>query len=482
MNASDEKLERLKAKQKDADGRVPACWSPYYWLMVYSHQQANKEIILPEQLIWNRYFCTDLSDEIKQKLGIPNVKPLNQDERQELLNFINKSLEKCKQGTISVLPDSNITPDMSSLYWDNDIEANFENFIFPHGVNLSKAKFYNAKFDKCEFKGHANFRQSLFLGEKADFWLTIFENEAYFFEAQFFVDAVSFYQTKFKGKTNFQEVSFGNKDKAKKEEQKIAFQKAEFTDTVTFAKSQFYYDTNLDEISQYCGDKTFSFRDAQFHKKLYFKSSNIQSKCFFSGAKFNEIDFTGAYFAKSLNFDNVDFSNVSAKEISLRVMRNAVKGEDNRQIELALFTKELEAWAQSEKAPPYVPVLIRMYGFFSDYGRSIARPIGAWGAFIGMFTLIYAILAWHIASGSSGAFASLAQAFLLSLRDSTLFLTLSDSEPHKKMIEALFCGGAADHCGVIRYYVYPFLQLIHKLISLPLIFLFGLGVRNALRT
>ena len=613
-------------KGEDGIVRKPAAWSSYYWIMLYTNLKAEESGDGYENLIWNRYFCRDLSQEQKEKLGIPNIKPLNQKERDALQDFVETNLQK--QYVPGSLPPPFDTPDLSKTYWSDDMEAYCEELIFPTGINFSGAQFSQseaiyfadakffgesdvnfskvqllskggADFSGAQFfiKGGVDFSGTEFSGEygvsfcaaqfcvKGDisFTLTTFgKGGADFSKARFFGKGdvsfslarffgpgdVSFSGTKFSGQgvTNFSRVRFLGEGEVTFFETKFlkkggtTFSGAEFlcekgTDfsdvrfsskgDISFSLGNFsgkggtsfvgavFQGEGILNFSRvkFLGEKGVNFDWAQFSCEggtnffnvkfagynagfyhitarniLSFASTRFESKFFLTDADLEKASlvFSGADFAKGMNLDHVRYPvkavpyidpsiikqyegvrdevtflahPAEVVETAWRVMRNAVKGEDARQIELELFGRELEARAARSDISIWEKLLIKAYGFLSNYGRSLKRPLVAWFAIVIIFGVLYHVFSY--AAGTSHP--NLLTSFFFSLQESAHFLSVSDTVNYKQITETLFCAGDGNACGLVRHYVYPVLRMIQKLCSLLFVILFGVGVRNSLR-
>jgi uncharacterized protein YjbI with pentapeptide repeats len=246
-------------------------------------------------------------------------------------------------------------------------DAVFSDATFSEGADFTVAKFSEGDFFRTTFSDTTNFRWATFLG-KACFNNTRFSRIAVFDMATFSWGA-SFVNTVFEGRTSFDE--------------------AEFKSTADFSAMH--------------GKSVFSLANVSF----------VQEVPNFIQAHFAEAPRLDNVFVKRLGFWRSIFGahqpDLIARYRALK--RLAIQAHDHQR-ELSFFAGELKAmrgvedqiipwfWKNGEKRHFGWPGGARYwfgisYEVVSDFGRSIWRPLLAWGLSTGL--LAWAYLAEHFA-------------------------------------------------------------------------------------
>ena len=306
--------------------------------------------------------------------------------------------------------------------------AYFNNFRFPGNADfrsavfkrraefraaqfLADAIFIEATFSRpstftlAHFVGDANFAQATFAGEsdfagKADFAGAKFHRAAHFHTATFGADA-HFDAAKFKAGASFQNVKF---------QQWAVFGQSLFWGDAIFQDAEFSNHTEFDR-SVFFENSTFS--QATFHGPLYVTHTSFKKGAIFTALRakslllFN-VDFaqlpvfSAAHFDEPPQFDHVDLDparldpqSERAPLTSLpghwRALRSLATRSHNHELELQTFKGEIIArrgivdrWPHSRFWAGW------LYQIFSDFGRSMTRPL-VWLLFsISFFAGIYA--------------------------------------------------------------------------------------------
>jgi len=239
---------------------------------------------------------------------------------------------------------------------------------FPKGVTFLDAKFVGRfLFSGVVSDGHANFRKAAFSGE-ANFRSTRFNSEA------------TFHQSHFDAQANFEFSNFG---------QSSDFGKATFVDT-TF------------DFANLEGATLFS--ETEFNGTASFVAIQNKGGFALTGARFDSIpNFTQAHFQEAPDFQNAVLPvstqpwwrafipSQGNKETLVRwraLRRLATQGHDHEREQL-FFSEEIKARRHVEDFPFGKNLgkfwLGWLYEIFSDFGRSVRRPLAWWLACVGLF-------------------------------------------------------------------------------------------------
>ncbi len=192
--------------------------------------------------------------------------------------------------------------DFSGHDFRKEKNSKFSEFVFPHDVNFSKAKFWMiADFVAATFHGEAFFFGATFRG-KADFSKAKFTGEAHFHNARF-NKMSDFSEAKFTRKADFSRVKF-NYD--------ALFPYGHFEGEADFSRAKFYKRANFHKREF---NKKANFSYATFRWSVEFPSALFEEETDFSDATFKgEVDFTGrkedfsgATFKKDAYFSGATF-------------------------------------------------------------------------------------------------------------------------------------------------------------------------------
>ena len=166
------------------------------------------------------------------------------------------------------------------------------------------------------------------------------------------------------------------------------------------------------------------------------------------------------------------------------------------QNELLYFANEMKAERANSKFSLRW-IFSWLYDCCSDYGRSVFRPLGIWFTLIVFFYLPYFAISMsmkppqpertltclaspnNVSNNSDVQPTNIdQQAFFLSLKTALIFVD-AGQETISPSLRCLY-GKDIDGKPVLPYQLGVW-TMLQKLLSFPLIFLFGLGVRNLLR-
>jgi len=316
-------------------------------------------------------------------------------------------------------------------------KISFKGFVFPGVVSFERATF-------CE--GDVDFREATFGVGDVNFRETTFgEGIVSFREATFGVGDVNFSRATFgEGIVNFSETTFGVGDvrfyQATFREGYVSFYQATFDEGDVDFSGTTFGEGNVDFSRATFGEGYVDFSGATFGEgyvyfseitfggvNVYFRGCNILGHFKMDRTVFDNCSasFSGSQFEKSVNFSNTDFSNIPnflATKFSHHVVisdmkitypklrfnqsKNSYKSNDavkirrlkelashakDHDLELEFFIEELKAKRGYETKG--IKLFINLvYGLFSDFGRSILRPVvsivALWFSFGWFYTLL----------------------------------------------------------------------------------------------
>ncbi|MCP5365682.1 MAG: pentapeptide repeat-containing protein [Hyphomicrobiales bacterium] len=388
----------------------------------------------------------------------------------------------------------------------------FRGFRFPGVALFDGARFYgDLRFDVVRFPCKALFRKAQFFS-------------ASWFSGAQFVDGMSFEWAKFLGFTCFDDARLFAK---------ASFQKASFSKYASFRGTYFYSDTSFRQTKF---KHSVSFYEAHFCKGITFVYASFNNDVLFSkahfygNARFNNASSTShIYFTNSI-FDGVpDFTRAELKLVprvdNMRIeakTRRSLRHRDKDAaakfralkkfaIEQHDYARELDFFAGELKSERFhrhkiwhsVFLFGIAYEVFSNFGRSIWRPLGWWIASTLSFSAIY--LSQHmekvehysfglwqffwgkISDGLFGASLELScidqsaravpseEAIYLAVQNGLLAIGGDRSGRIKAAYHSLY-GETADIPLIVSY-----ASIFQMLISAVLIFLLLLAVRNHFR-
>jgi uncharacterized protein YjbI with pentapeptide repeats len=461
-----------------------------------------------------------------------------------------------------------------------DEPVDFRDIQFPAYVWFDKATFTgDAVFAEARFSGTANFRGARFSGV-ANFRHTVFSDEAWFGDAVFSGDA-EFIETTFSKEAWFLKATFEKDAQFEEASfiGPANFGKAIFSADVTLIEARFLQDAWFEKVifagDVGCSGAAFS-KDAGFGEANFAKDAWFGQAIFTGGAGFNQACFDGhtsfqgaqfkqdalftamrsgsyfslekATFAQVPNFEQAHFAEAPRLDISefhsnsssngdttarwRALKRLAIQGHDHER-EQSFFAEEIKSLrGRSDFALPRVELLLTgkpvwpgagrywigvLYQVFSNFGRSMLRPLFWWGSGILVFAACY--LHHHIAimGRETGTLAWLAEwlaswapsvtgpppltciagpgdawsaALQLSIRKALLFAGLDSTDKLNQLYACLYGiypaskalhGSLPDQFTPVIPDFASLLGLAQLLYSAVLLFLFLLAVRNHFR-
>ena len=305
-------------------------------------------------------------------------------------------------------------------------DVSFDEFIFPGRTSFAGATFSgdadfkgatfsaHAKFDDATFSGYANFGNATFSGS-ANFGGATFSGHAYFDEATFsssalfwsttYSETASFSITSFLASADFEGATFsGGAD----------FRGAIFSGETLFRGAIFRGDTNFAAVRFEAPilfatakfEKPVDLSRCVFRRRASFEAINSEATFSLADATFREVpSLFGAAFKGTLRLDNVQTPRfpllgwTSDKEAPARfreLKRRAAEAQDHDR-ELEFFAQEIRTSRfHAKRLPGFVPRVWEwrfwfglLFGMFSDFGRSLWRPVLFWVALFVGFSIFY---------------------------------------------------------------------------------------------
>ncbi len=421
----------------------PANENPWYVLAtIWGEQKENISIVEIAQLAtrnrntWNKWAKGKLIGEEYAKV---------------LENFRSRQNNPQAQ-----LPDPEKPCDFSHVHFNLSLIV--EGFVFSRGVDFREANFSGiADFSKVTFSGtaifnearfskNANFNEATF-SEFTDFKAAMFNGDVYFGKASFkgFTD---FSLARFGWGPNFREATFS---------EKVVFNKATFCAMANFSSASFSGETDFDQARFLTHVPEFS--DASLYENTAFTLPDRP------GENWPPQSGTVRVPGKDEPAKVMPAPNQKRAYSRLRLFYSKTQQIDEEQ-----FFHRQEMRCKREMAKGPTRWLYSLYGLLSDYGISIWRPV------VAMLTLIVlgaALLSYHITLQDQPPQAS------------TFWQSMGLSMGWSTANMLPFTGFARTYFGLAFYQALPaWLKVFagfQTLAAIPLLFLFGLGLRNTFR-
>lgn len=363
----------------------------------------------------------------------------------------------------------------------------FSSAIFGGSVSFNRALFNSfVTFTQSKFIGNANFENTSFAVD-ARFESVIFSGNAVFDEARFNGDAL-FRKTEFRSDVYFLRAAFN---------QHADFKKCIFEGKSYFWDARF---TSRELKSWEIGVVFFAnFQNAIFKHDASFHGANFEVETQFTEAEFyGDAEFNWARFFKDVRFFRVKFEggiffndSVFHGEAARRLGQMKVLAETSGATDQALNFNALELQAKMRlpNSKWWFRWVTKLYEWFSDYGRSYAKPIFWYVVFICFGALLAMVYSTYIANPSA---------------ENKKLCVSTQEQPMIKLTygQAVFeyaifrAGGVMDltdtgkqnnavNCRLFGEPIEPPLMrgwgIVKSIASLALLFLAGLGLRNKYR-
>ena len=402
----------------------------------------------------------------------------------------------------------------------NQGSANFSGFIFPSHFALAGRLKHIAYFDDAIFEGWATFTGTLF-PDQVTFQNVVFQEWAMF-------NCVRFEGlTRFDGATFRQEVSFENtvfNENAMIQNPEVSFSGVRFDKGAKFTKAHFHSRTsfnravfsNLTDLSASVFEGKTTFAGAKFQEQTDFRAIKSTSVFLFDDlgsasqdrdcgvAEFSAVpDFQQATFVEAPRLDNVNIEPRHTRNISFAALKTFFKGDLEKEgrwralkrlatqghdhaSEQLFFRGELLARRGVTDRYWHASFWLGVfYQLFSDFGRSLLRPLLWWTMGVLVFAWIYLGCyprggEWWLLECVKGTGKPWVSALGLSLHKSLPALSgFGDKLP--QFHACLYGVQSENPFRPIIPDVVSFLGVPQVLFSAVMIFLFLLAVRNRFR-
>jgi uncharacterized protein YjbI with pentapeptide repeats len=402
--------------------------------------------------------------------------------------------------------------------------AGFRGVTFRAHAGFAGATFGGvAGFEGATFSGRALFEGATFSSE-AEFSVATFDGVAGFRGATFSGKS-EFEGATFSGYAGFEGATFGGKSGFKKAtfSGEAEFNETSFIGSTMFYRARFMSDARFDNArflikeQEPPGEAVFNFAlfesYTSFYGALFEYASTfvaIKGQSFFSlkNVRFLSIpDFEQANFAEAPRLDHSEFlGSGNEQDVAVRwraLRRLAVQGHDHER-ELIFLAEEIKSLREvQDKLFPNPFNLLKngqiwpgagrywaglFYQWFSDFGRSTARPLLWWVIITAVFAFYFHYLSPHsdLAPGSPISIAScsgdpVTAALYLSVNNGLVISGLGRAEKLAKSYACLYGSDGKDGLSPIMPDGVVFAGLAQTILSAALIFLFLLGLRNYFR-
>ncbi|KTC21685.1 hypothetical protein AO391_26045 [Pseudomonas marginalis ICMP 9505] len=370
--------------------------------------------------------------------------------------------------------------DFCGLQWDFGGEIYFDDFKFGPG-----ASFKNAKFPR-----HTSFDRAI-IGKSSDFSNVTIDARSSFKNTKFsrytnlksiyLEDWIDFDYAEFEGDNDFSGSSFGHctRFNGVKFGPDISFADCTFRQAVCFESIQ---DNTKEAVGWTPYDptsKTFnriSFERCTFKDSVSFKNREFRDTALFDNATFEKPPvFFGCTLHQDMSFKYVTFPPATGKDFHIRTYRNLRLSFSQLQApqeEQHFFQLEMAEIAHGLKGAKRW--LFYIYEKLSNYGSSISKPLLAYLISFVLFSCAYAALSWatHCLPDSQKCSFNMAGIEFFFLQAIPLPGLEKMADPIRSAIIA--------NSGLISLAA-TILIILQKSISLLLIFLVGLALRNTFR-
>lgn len=457
----------------------PANENPWYVLMTLFGEQEGEEIDWElhkkNREVWNAWAVrgapqnwnhNEFSQEVAKVLEVPNSE-CEQNRWSELVNAHTKGEERVQDAfervyrerngsdaQVPALPNAADKANFSGIEFNKAICA--KQMVFPRGADFSDVSFgKNIIFERTLFAA-----QSYFVG--VEFLENVtFENSTHWSEMNFlgatFVEETNFRGCNFKKTTTFSRAHFYSR---------ADFSSVVFEGIASYTAAQFGARSNGERVS---------FRDCLFQRPTSFRNCAFVS-CYpdLSGAELHE---KTAFSAQARFWPQEIHHTVELARDTCATIRHNLAKQGLPEDEHFFFRREMHftekmgsgLFSISSNASIWQRLPYLLFGMFSDYGHSIARPTlwlaGLW-AF--GFVAFWGYLAGCCVPAPTGVIENpMGSAMALSF--SNLFPLFGFGRTFlKEELEALPA-------------VLQLLSGVQTVFSLPLLFFLGLGLRQRFR-
>ena len=372
-------------------------------------------------------------------------------------------------------------------------EVNFEGAKWGDGANFQSAQWgSDANFRNCEWGAQSNFFEARW-GEGAFFTFAKWGPVSRFskalwadfahFESVMWGDNADFIGANWGSCSNFDSATWGRNARLR---DAVFGDFADFTNThwqdakfsgVTFGRTAKFIGAT------WAGDAVFDsaqvpiseidFSESVFEMGANFLGRKFQGTTLFSNARFGQAPLLhGCELHQDTSFEGAKFPKATGSEEAARAYRTLKLAFSKQQAireEQRFFRLEMEEETLRETG--LKRVLFKAYKFCSDYGFSVVRPLVYGGVSVLMLTALYGFLSWLGQCGVSLQACHFAPQWL----EFSLLQTLPLPGLDKLVEEASKVFWPSGAWWGLALSV---LVVFHKTISLAMLFLVGLAIRN----
>lgn len=356
----------------DTSKLTPANQNPWYILMtLYGEQEGDEidwDLHAKNEIAWNAWAFQTISKDAQEKIAkhhsayIPKIEEYDELYKEIEKKFYEEAINRgSKIKNIDKLPRFGAIDLSNTLFYKNIC---LKNFIVCNYIKFDNSSFRNSDFSRCSFLNGfsiSNCYFDLFICNFSTFFEDFYSHDTLFSIAKFdvcdfkggcsfsdstFKSSSSFFYTTFEGTANFNNICFRCP---------VDFAKA------TFLKDSFFIDTKFTSVS---------FVGCNFHGQANFL------RAFFAE---NFPLLTGAAFLNTVVFNpefsswpkSPDYDPKISRE-SCATIRHALAKQGLLEDAHFFFRREMYSAGEIGSTVQRLPYLI--YGWLSDYGYSIQRP------------------------------------------------------------------------------------------------------------
>ncbi len=352
-------------------------------------------------------------------------------------------------------------------------EINFINMTLNHPMYFLDTKFQQeVRFYRTEFQ------------QEVDFTHAEFQKIMYFFNAKF-QQEVRFNRAKFKQDADFLNIEFKQDADFSdtKFQQEVRFNRAKFKQDADFSNIEFKQDASFSNIEF---QKDVNFARATFSGKTDFLAAKCKQELNFKYCNFIEIvdfskltcdwvpNFRLCTFQKAISLNQLTIpaqppsAQIVAQkqkvDIADRYRRLKVMAQEagDRDLQLSAFAGEMEMKLQGQPSWQKSLIPLRIYKWLSNYGQSLLRPIFALLLIWFVFASIYLHMLYSPILKQSD--------FIDMLVFSATNMVPFTNNINTNLLNSIVANEASGY-----FYGMAFFQ---RILGLPLLFLFGLALRN----
>ncbi|KMW60338.1 hypothetical protein AIOL_000491 [Candidatus Rhodobacter oscarellae] len=376
------------------DGKLltPAARNPWYVLMTIAGAPSDPndhETISKNRRFWNAWACSELKSqdrlEIAAKLGcaLDEISLWSSEEKERVVLELGQRLP----GTEIPCPSNAI--DLRGLFFSGRMFS--RGFVFPSAVLFKGSCFQDfTTFQGSQFRDIAGFEGVEFVAN-VDFRYVEFVQSAYF-RGTSFNETGSFQGVAFQWNADFRGASFTSSGEffGVVFNHEAYFQNTNFRLLANFDGAEFKGGGNFSN-SQFGADAVFTgsvfagspwFEGCEFNGGVWFKKGSFMDLTSFENARFTKMVpefferefYHGTVF--SLQQENWPSEKATNAEVfKLLYSRLAQVMSDLHKPDDEQFFRRQEMRCKQVLEEPLPKLLLRLYGFVSDYGYSVTRPL-----------------------------------------------------------------------------------------------------------